>query len=175
VNNAGFGAYGRFEKQDPRRLAQMVRVNCESIVLLTHTLLPELRASGDGFVLNVASVAAFQATPYMAVYAATKAFVLSFSEALAEELRPTGVHVGAFCPGPVETEFGVVAGTERRFARAPAVLTAHEAALDALRQIDKREVVRVPTAVYGFTSTAVRFVPRAVLRRLTGAIHRETT
>jgi short-subunit dehydrogenase len=173
VNNAGFGAYGRFERLDAARMREMIRLNCEALVLLTHALLPDLRAARDGVLLNVASAAAFQATPYMSLYGATKAFVLSFSEALAEEQRDAGVYVGVYCPGPVETEFGEVAGTGRRFGRVPAVLTADEAAQEALAQIDRRAVVHVPTAVYRLTSTAVRFMPRAVVRRLSALAHRE--
>jgi short-subunit dehydrogenase len=124
-------------------------------------------------VLNVASVAGFQPTPYMAVYGATKAFVLSFSEALAEELRGDGVTVGAFCPGPVATEFGRVAGTGTRFARVPASLSAEEAAAEALAQLEAGAVVRVPTALYGFTTRAVSFLPRAFVRRLAGRVQRE--
>ena len=173
MNNAGFGAYGRFERLDRRRLAEMVRVNCEALVLLTHALLPDLRASGDGVVLNIASAAAFQATPFMSVYGATKAFVLSFSEGLAEELRPAGVLVGAFCPGPVETEFGAVAGVGERFARVPSVLTAEEAAREALAQVRRREVVHVPTMVYRLTSEVSRLLPRGVMRRISGMMHQE--
>jgi hypothetical protein len=81
--------------------------------------------------------------------------------------------VGAYCPGPVTTEFGEIAGTRRRFASPLAVLTAEEAAREALRQIRRREVVHVPTLVYGLTSRAVRFFPRAVLRRVAGRVNRE--
>lgn len=175
VNNAGFGVYGRFERNDPARLAEMIRLNCESLVLVSHAFLPDLRARGDAAILNVASAAAFQPTPYMAIYGATKAFVLSFSEALAEELRGTGVFVGAFCPGPVTTEFGAVAGTGERFRDIPARLTAEQAAHEALAQLERREVVRVPTVLYGFTTRAVSFVPRALVRRLAGRVQRERT
>ena len=173
VNDAGFGAYGRFERQDARRLSEMVRVNCEALVLLTHALLPDLRASGEGVVLNVASAAAFQPTPYMSLYGATKAFVLSFSEGLAEELRGAGVLVAAFCPGPVATEFGAVAGVGARFARVPAVLSAEEAARAALAQVRRREVVHVPTMVYRLTSEVPRLLPRGVIRRISGMVHQE--
>jgi len=173
VNNAGFGIYGGFERNDPARLAEMIRLNCESLVLLTHAFLPDLRARGRAAILNVASVAGFQPTPYMAVYGATKAFVLSFSEALAEELRGSGVSVGAFCPGPVTTEFGAVAGTGERFGNVPARLTAEQAALEAILQLERGEVVRVPTALYGFTTRLVSFVPRALVRRLAGRVQRE--
>ncbi len=175
VNNAGFGGYGRFERQDGTRLAQMIRLNCEALVLLTHAFLPDLRESGEGVVLNVASAAAFQPTPFMSVYGATKAFVLSFSEGLAEEVRPDGIFVGAYCPGPVATEFGKVAGTGDRFTSVPSKLTADEAATEALAQIRRRDVVHVPTVLYRFTSTVTRLLPRGVTRRLSGRIHLEAT
>jgi uncharacterized protein len=172
VNNAGLGQYGRFVDADPRRLVELVRVNCEAVVLLSRALADDLRAGGGGVILNVASAAAFQPTPYTTVYGATKAFVLSFSEGLAEELRGTGVHVGAFCPGPVQTEFGAVAGTGDRFGRPPGMLTAEAAAREALAQLDGREVVRVPHPIYKLTAAASRLLPRAVLRRVSGRVHR---
>ncbi|BDG02793.1 SDR family NAD(P)-dependent oxidoreductase [Anaeromyxobacter oryzae] len=172
VNNAGLGQYGRFAEADPRRLVELVRVNCEAVVLVSRAFVADLRAGGGGTILNVASAAAFQPTPYMAVYGGTKAFVLSFTEALAEELRGTGVRAGAFCPGPVETEFGAVAGTGNRFERPPGILTAEEAAREALRQLERGEVVRVPHPIYKLTAAASRLIPRAVLRRASGRIHR---
>jgi short-subunit dehydrogenase len=171
VNNAGFGYHGAFATQDRARLALMVRLNCEAVVFLTHALLPQLRASGDGVVLNVASVAAFQPTPFMSVYGASKAFVLSFSEGLAEELRGKGVWVGAYCPGPVETEFGEVSGSADRIAFVPQVLSADEAAREALGQIARRKVIHVPRPLYRFASTTVRLLPRALVRRISARAH----
>ncbi len=166
VNNAGFGVYGPFDRADPARLAALIRLNCEALVLLTHALLPQIRAFGGGVVLNVASAAAFQPTPYLAVYGASKAFVLSFSEGLAEEVRHAGVFVGAYCPGPVATEFGEVAGTRRRLRFVPSRLTAAGAARAALAQIERRQVVRVPTPLYRFTTLAAQFLPRILVRRI---------
>jgi uncharacterized protein len=171
VNNAGFGYHGAFETQDPARLARLVRLNCEAVVLLTHALLPQLRASQEGVVLNVASAAAFQPTPFMSVYGASKAFVLSFSEGLAEELRDAGVYVGAYCPGPVETEFGEVSGASERLDIVPQVLSAEDAATEALAQIARREVVFVPKALYRFATAASRFLPRSIIRRLSARAH----
>jgi hypothetical protein len=171
VNNAGFGYYGRFDRQTPARIALLIRVNCEALVLLTHALLPQLRASGDGIILNVASAAAFQPTPFMTVYGASKAFVLSFSEGLAEELRGSGVWVGAFCPGPVETEFGQVAGSADRLGRVPSVLSAEGAAREALGQIARRKVIHVPKPLYRFASTSVSFLPRSLIRRISARAH----
>jgi short-subunit dehydrogenase len=173
VNNAGFGMYGAFERASPARVAEMIRLNCEALVAVTHAFLPDLRAAGGGRILNVASVAGFQPTPYMAAYGATKAFVLSFSEALHEELREAGISVGAFCPGPVSTEFGAVAGVGSRFERVPARLSADEAAAAALAQLEAGDAVRVPTTFYGLTTRAVGFLPRALVRRLAGRVQRE--
>jgi short-subunit dehydrogenase len=170
VNNAGFGGYGRFEAADGSRLATMVRLNCEALVLLTHALLPDLTAAGDGVVLNVASAAGFQPTPYMAVYGATKAFVLSFTEALDEEVRGRGVRALAFCPGPVRTEFGEVAGTGGRFHDVPGEISADDAALAALDQVASREVVAVPGPWNRAATTLGQLLPRGLVRWASGRI-----
>lgn len=173
VNNAGFGLYGAFEEQDRARLAEMVQLNCEAVVLLAHALLPQLRASGEGVLLNVSSAAGFHPTPYLAVYGASKAFVLSFTEGLAEELRGSGVFVGAFCPGPVETEFTDVAGGERA-PWLPQVLSAEAAARAALAQVARREVIHVPGQFYRLTTQAGRVLPRALVRRVSAGTHRRS-
>lgn len=165
VNNAGFGAYGPFDAADPARLAAMVRLNCEALVLCTHALLPDLKAAGGATVLNVASAAAFQPTPYMSVYGATKAFVLSFTEGLDEELRGSGVRALAFCPGPVDTEFGEVAGVGARFHEVPGRLTAEAAAAAALQQADEGEAVLVPGPLNKVATTLSKVLPRALVRR----------
>lgn len=105
VNNAGLGDHGAFETSDWARVQAMLEVNVSALTHLTHLLLPSLRGSGRSAILNVSSVAGFFPLPNMAVYAATKSYVTSFSEALRMELRDTGVSVTALCPGPVQTEF----------------------------------------------------------------------
>jgi short-subunit dehydrogenase len=110
VNNAGFGVYGEMHAQAPERLEEMIRLNCGAVVQLTRTFLPEMVARRHGDILIVASTAAFQAVPYYATYAATKAFDLLFAEGVAEEVRPFGVRVCALCPGLTSTEFHAVAG-----------------------------------------------------------------
>jgi short-subunit dehydrogenase len=171
VNNAGFGHFGAFLRQDAASVARMVRVNCEAVATLTHALLPDLVAR-RGAVLNVASSAAFQPTPHMALYGATKAFVLSFSEALREELAPHGVGVTVFCPGPVATEFGEISGYRGRLHEPPGALTAEEAARFGLAAVRQGRAVAVPGALYRATSVAVRLLPRAVVRRVSGAVLR---
>ncbi|MGW4892318.1 SDR family NAD(P)-dependent oxidoreductase [Kitasatospora sp. NPDC004240] len=113
VNNAGFGTCGRFEEIDERRDHEQLMVNVVSLVDLTHELLPGMLARGRGSVINVASTAAFQPTPYFAVYGASKTFVLNFSLALRQEYRGRGIRVLALCPGPVETGFFEVIGTRK--------------------------------------------------------------
>ena len=105
VNNAGFGSMGYFDKLDLEHETQMIELNIRALVDLTHRFLIPMREKRQGTIINVASTAGFQPVPFMATYAATKAFVLSFSEALWEENRPFGVHVMALCPGVTETNF----------------------------------------------------------------------
>src|SRR6185503_5359757 len=105
INNAGFGSTGPFADQNPDELGRMVRLNCEALLILARHFLPAMLARGKGGIVNVASTAALQPMPYMAAYAATKAFVLDLSVAIAEEVRGSGVHVSALCPGPVPTGF----------------------------------------------------------------------
>jgi short-subunit dehydrogenase len=130
INNAGFGLIGRFAEIEPERLRQMIALNCGALTELCRAAAPAMVARKSGAILNVASTAAFQPGPKMAVYFATKAFVLSLSEALHEELKPHGIKVSCLCPGPTRTEFGEVAGFggNRLFDRvamdAPAVVEA---------------------------------------------------
>jgi len=109
VNNAGLGDYGEFADSDPQRVLEMLRINIEALTLMTHDVLPGMIAAGKGDIIQVSSLASLLAIPDFAVYAATKAYVTSFSEALRIELRDHGIHVTALCPGPVHTEFGEVA------------------------------------------------------------------
>jgi uncharacterized protein len=113
VNNAGLGAIGRFDLSDPGRVSEMLQVNVVALTELTRLLLPGMLARGRGRIMLVASTAGFQPGPLMAVYFATKAFVLSFGEALAWEVRGSGVTVTVLCPGATATDFFKVAGSER--------------------------------------------------------------
>lgn len=110
INNAGFGAYGEFHKIEAQRFLDMVQVNVASVVHLTHLLLPQMIERRSGYVMIVASTAAFQPVPYISTYAATKGFDLLFAEGLAEEVRRYGVHICALCPGSTASEFNEVAG-----------------------------------------------------------------
>lgn len=112
INNAGFSTFGAFEKISHERENEEITVNITSLVTLTHHLLPHMQQQKEGIIVNVASIAAFQPTSYAAVYSASKAFVLSFSEALWAENRKLGVRILALCPGPTKTNFFNVAGIE---------------------------------------------------------------
>jgi hypothetical protein len=114
VNNAGAGEYGKFATQELAALERMMSLNMNAVVRLTHAVLPGMIERRRGRILNIASTAAFQPTPFMAVYGATKAFIRSWSLALWWELRSKGVHVTCVCPGPVRTEFFDRGGYERR-------------------------------------------------------------
>ena len=133
INNAGFGAYGAFHESPLARDLEMVQVNCAAVVELTHLYLPEMVARRRGDILIVASVAGFQAVPYISLYAATKAFDLHFAVGIAEEVRRYGVHVCALCPGSTMTEFREVAGQPpRTFRGAETAEKVARVALDAL-------------------------------------------
>ncbi len=135
VNNAGFGAYGEFPTVDPRKLTDMVQVNCAAVVHLTRLYLPEMVARKHGDVLIVASTASFQSVPYISTYAATKAFDLLFAEGLAEEMKPYGVRVCALCPGSTESEFAEVAGQTHIAATRANRETAEKVARTGLRAL----------------------------------------
>ena len=166
VNNAAFGAQGKFAELPLERQLDMVQVNLTALVHLTGLLLPGMIERRRGGLLNVASTAAFQPGPGMAVYYATKAFVLSFTEALAEELAGTGLTVTALCPGPTTTNFGAAAGGRfRPIARKVAMSAESVARLghDAFR---RRKVVAITGFRNQLPAFAVRLAPRALVRKI---------
>jgi len=170
VNNAGFGLIGRFAELDARRERQMVDLNVATLMDLCRAVAPAMIKRKAGGIINVASTAAFQPGPRMAVYFATKAFVLSLSEALHEELKPRGVHVTCLCPGPTRTEFGDVAGFggnglfDRVAMESPEVV---KAGLDGL---DRNKAVVIPGVVNKLGAFSGRLAPRSVVRKIAGAI-----
>lgn len=170
INNAGFGLRGRFEQADPARLRQMIDLNCGALTELCSAVLPGMVERSEGAILNVASTAAFQPGPGMAVYFATKAFVLSLSEALHEEVRDCGVKVSALCPGPTKTEFGEVAGFKGNGAFDRWSMNSAEVVRFGLAALDRNKAVAIPGALNKTGAIAGRFVPRSVVRRIAGAI-----
>jgi short-subunit dehydrogenase len=165
VNNAGYGAHGRFEAIEPARETGQIRLNIEALVALTNRFAPAMLARGSGGIINVASTAAFQPVPYMAVYGATKAFVLSFSEALAEEFRGRGVRVLALCPGATRTNFFQVAGEGAQAGRfrAPA-----DVVRTALRAYERGASYAVDGPLNRLLAASPRFFPRPWVARVTG-------
>jgi short-subunit dehydrogenase len=165
VNNAGFGSGGRFTELDGGKEASMVATNCEAVVALTHHFLPGMAERGRGAVLNLASLIAFQPVPFQATYGATKAFVLSFTDALHEEMRGTGVTLTAVCPGPVHTEFGEVGGFGGADEKIPEPLwlDAERVARDALRAVERGDRVTVPGAGNQIAALWGQHLPRFIL------------
>jgi len=172
VNNAGVGLTGRFHELPPERLLSMVDLNARAVVDLTRRFLPGMIQRHRGAVINVVSTSAFQPVAFFAVYAASKAFVLSFTESLAGELRGTGVGVQALCPGLTESEFHQVAGTDRvPFSRTPA-LKAEDVAERSLDALATGELRVIPGWRDRLLLRAQALVPRAVVRRVAGELFR---
>ena len=166
VNNAGFGECGRFAEIDEARSVSMVELNCEAVVSLTRSYLPSMVARGSGKVMNVASTAAFQPGPTMAVYYASKAFVLSFTEAVAEETRGSGVTLTAFCPGAFASGFQDAAHAgNTRLIKGRSLPSSAELARAGLAAMDRGDVVHVPGLSNKVTAVSSRFTPRPLMRR----------
>ncbi len=164
INNAGFGTYGPFDSLDADREQQEIRLNVAAAVELTHRFLPPMLARGSGAIINVASTAAFQPTPYAAVYGASKAFLLSFSEALWAEYRRKGIRVLALCPGPTRTNFFNVAGTED--IGFGAVETPEHVVQVALRALERGRPSVISGRQNALRANAVRLAPRALVARM---------
>lgn len=168
INNAGFGIGGPFSELGATRAAEMLRLNCEALTVLTAKLLPPMMARGRGGFLQVASVAGFQPTPYMSVYGASKAYVVNFTVGLAEELRGTGVRMSALCPGPVPTGFQAAAGIEIAPQQRASVLSSEETVRRGIEAYVANKTVFVPGAVNVLGGIAAKFLPRALVARAAG-------
>ena len=175
VNNAGFGALGKFHEIDPQRQLDMIQVNITALVELTHLFLQGMVARNRGGILNVASTASFQPGPHMAIYYASKAFVLSFSEAIAEELRNTPITVTALCPGPTESEFR----SRAKMDDSPAfrsklipTMTAAAVARAGYEGFVKGKRLVVPGLMNKVGVQANRLGPRRLITKVAGKINR---
>ena len=166
INNAGFGTFGPFVDEDLERLGEEIAVDVTAPVQLSHTFLPGIIAA-QGFLINVASMAAYTPTPRMAVYGAAKAFVLSFTEALWAETRHTGAAVFALSPGATSTEFNAVVGTEDATAGATK-RTAPDVVATALAHLDSRSPG--PSVIDGRSNRLSTLAPRLLGRRATAAL-----
>ena len=169
INNAGFGGGGAFAGQPLDRQREMIDLNVRTLTLLCHLALGPMIERGKGAILNVASTAAFQPGPGSAVYFATKAYVLSFTEALHQELKGSGIKVSALCPGPTATEFGEVAGYKgpalKRF-KGDAIGVV-KAGLDGL---DRNRAIVIPGFANKAGAQASRWLPRSAVRRIIASV-----
>ncbi len=172
VNNAGFGTIGAFASLDPEREIAEIHLNVVALVRLTRAALPGMLARGHGGIINVSSMAAFVPGPYDATYGATKAFVNSFTEALAEELRGTGVTVQALCPGFTHTEFQQRAGLDVSTLPAFVWMTPEAVVQASLAALQRGQVVCVPGLGNRLLACLIGATPRGLLRWITGLLAR---
>jgi short-subunit dehydrogenase len=165
INNAGFGSGGAFHRLDGEGETAMVRTNVEALVALTSTYLPGMVERGRGALLNLGSLIAFQPVPFQATYGATKAFVLSFTESIHEEIRGTGVTITALCPGPVRTEFGEAGGFGGADERIPEFvwLSSEQVARAGIEGLEGGRRVVVPGALNRIGAISGQHTPRALL------------
>ena len=165
VNNAGFGLAGRFAELEGLRQREMIDLNCGALTELAHAVLPGMIERKAGGILNVASTAAFQPGPGMAVYFATKAMVLSFSEALHDEVKRQGVSVSCLCPGPTRTEFRSVSGFNPKGPTGKVSADAASVVHAGLKGLERNQAVVVPGLSNKVIAQLHRIFPRAVMRR----------
>jgi short-subunit dehydrogenase len=169
INNAGFGTVGAFAKQDPERERQEILLNAAAVVDLAHAFLPAMLARKRGAIVNIASASAFQPLPYMSVYAATKAFVLSFSQGLRGEVRNKGIKVLAVCPGPVDTPFFEATGTPglRKTVPKASLVTTDDVVRESLRALKAGRSVVVPGVAFKLAAVGSKFLPHDLLTAMT--------
>jgi short-subunit dehydrogenase len=174
INNAGFGTNGRFDRLPIAREIEEIELNVTALVALTRLFLPPMVERRNGTIINVASTAAFQPIPYMATYAATKAFVLSFTEAIASETAGTGVRIMALCPGPVHTEFQAVAKNENALMPSFVYMDADTVVSQALAAAARGRRVRINGTLNSAAAVAARLFPRSLVTAIAGRIYRDT-
>ncbi len=172
VNNAGFGLSGRYAELDLQRQLDMIQTNVTALAALTGLFLPGMIERNSGGVLNVASTAAFQAGPYMAMYYATKAFVLSLSEALHEEVAGTNLHVTCLCPGPTETGFFGAADMEGARLLKFGVHSAEVVAQVGYAAFLKNKAIAIPGIKNNLMAIGTKLGPRAISRKIAMVLNR---
>lgn len=170
INNAGFGLRGRFDALPLDRQLEMIDLNIRSLTNLAFVVLDDMRANGGGAILNVASTAAFQPGPNMAVYFATKAYVLSFTEALHEEWKDRGIKVSALCPGPTRTEFGDVAGIKTLGSFDRLAMDAAPVVKAGLDGLESNSAVVIPGIANKAGALSAQLAPRSVVRKIAGSL-----
>ncbi|HUS43899.1 MAG TPA: SDR family oxidoreductase [Ilumatobacteraceae bacterium] len=174
VNNAGFGTSGVFHELDVDRLSDEVELNVKALTVLSHAALAAMVPRERGYLLNVSSVASFQGSPGLGVYAATKAYVTSLTEALHGEVKGSGVHVTALCPGLTKTEFQEHSNTTGLALKVPdlAWTTVEQVATTGLRDVASNKTISVPGALYKVAVTGSDILPRSITRWVSGTISR---
>ncbi|MEO6359060.1 MAG: SDR family oxidoreductase [Sphingomicrobium sp.] len=168
INNAGFGLGGAFAELDAARQREMIDLNIGTLTDLCRAVAPHMIERRSGAILNIASTAAFQPGPGMAVYFATKAYVLSFTEALHEELKPFGIKVSALCPGPTRTEFGDVAGFKNKGAFDRLSMDSADVVRIGLAGLDRNKAVVIAGVTNRIGAWSTRFAPRSAVRKIAG-------
>ncbi len=164
INNAGFGAYGDFAQMPERDILGQIQLNITALTELTRLFVPPMVALRSGRIMNVASTAGFQPGPHMAVYYATKAYVISFSEAIANELRDSGVTVTCFCPGATNTGFAGRAGNDKtRIFKQFGAMPADRVALDGYRALMEGRTLAISGAQNWLVAQSTRFAPRRMV------------
>jgi hypothetical protein len=170
VNNAGFGTHGIFHKLPLDREIEEINLNITALVAMTRLFLDGMVARRRGTIINVASTAAFQPVPYMATYGASKSFVLDFSEAVAFEVKSSGVTVMALCPGPTRTEFQDIAGVNETGVPSFAYMDAKTVVTQALASAKRGKSVRINGIINSVMAQSTRFAPRSMVARIAGAM-----
>jgi short-subunit dehydrogenase len=172
INNAGFGSLGDFAELPIERELEMIDLNCRALVALTHRYLPQMRARKRGVIINVSSTISFQPLPFMSTYAASKAFVTSFSESVAEENRPHGVLVMALCPGATETNFFSAASIKDPF-KLKGLQTPDQVVDAALRGVESKKTRVISGALNKIVAYAATITPNNLITRVIGNAMRD--
>lgn len=173
INNAGYGIWGNFDELNLADQMHMIRVNIDAVVALSHYLLPALKLQKQAYILNVSSTAAYQAVPTLAVYAASKSFVLAFSRALRYELKDTTVSVNCLCPGPTDTGFAHRAGMDALAELAAKFnMTPDEVARIGIRGMFGKKAEIVPGFLNKLSAAAARHSPKAFIERITAGLYK---
>jgi short-subunit dehydrogenase len=174
INNAGFGVWGSFEELDLQEQIKMLNLNINALVELTYLLLPALRKQNTAFILNVASTAAYQAVPTLALYSASKAFVLSFSRALRYELIDTNVSVSCLCPGPTDTGFAHRAGMDALAELAAKFnMQPNEVAKIGLKGMFHKKAEIIPGFLNKLSATGSRHLNKSLIERITNNLYKK--
>lgn len=172
INNAGFGNHGVFETLDKQKMLDMNALNIDALTHLCYALIPNMKKHNEGSILNVASVAAFTAGPYMAQYYATKAYVMSLSLALKEELKDTQIKVSATCPGPTKTEFFHVAKNGPELMMDKFTMRAQDVVKQSLKDLEKNKALSISGFRNKVLVGALKFVPRTLGARMVAKIQK---